>query len=188
MADETSEILEAPEATPATPITLMLDRLESSAQRITWGIVDLDEEELTSGSEEGEDEEWSPIQILAHVKACDDIMTGRIASILTNPKAVVPNFDEQAWATIAAYTEAPVDQTLMALQRHRGEMVWQLRRLPEATWQQSFTHETRGTLTLLALVQSFLEHEEEHVAQLEEMFEEVDVTDEAVAAPSEEEV
>ena len=186
MADEISEILEIPEETPVNSMGPLLDRLEASAQRITWGIVDLDEEELTTG---GEDEEWSPIQVLAHVKACDDIMTGRIASILTNPKAIVLNFDEQAWATIAGYTEAPVDQTLMAFQRHRGELVWQLRRLPEERWQQSFAHETRGTLTLLALVQGFLEHEEEHVTQLEDMFEEIDAADdEAVTMPSEEEV
>jgi uncharacterized damage-inducible protein DinB len=155
--------------------TAMLERLEASARRITWIMVDLDEEELTATVEA---DEWSPIQILAHIKACDDIMTGRIATTLTNPNASIPNFDERAWAEIAGYTEAPVDQTLMALQRHRGELVWQLRRLPETAWQHTLTHATRGTMTLQELVQSFLEHEEEHVAQLEGMFEDLGEPDE----------
>src|SRR5579875_1198004 len=155
----------------ANDVSDLIDRLEASVRRLTWAMMDLDEDELTEAPEEGE---WSPIEILAHVKACDDIMTGRIATILTHPQpAPLANFDERAWAEIAGYTEAPVDQTLMALQRHRGEMVWQLRRLPADAWERAAQHETRGMLTLYDLVRTFLEHEEEHIAQLEDLFEDL---------------
>ena len=148
----------------------LLARLEESMRRLTWAMMDVDEDDLTAS----EDDEWSPIEILAHVKACDDIMTGRIALTLVHPKPVLQNFDERAWAEIAGYTLAPTDQTLMAMQRHRGEMVWQLRNLPDAAWARTAQHETRGTLSLFDLVESFTDHEEEHVRQLEDLFEDVD--------------
>jgi hypothetical protein len=145
----------------------VLAQLEDSLHRITWAMMDVDEEDLNAS----EGDEWSPIEILAHVKACDDIMTGRIAMLLVHPGAVLQDFNERAWATIAGYTDAPVDQTLMALQRHRNEMVWQLRRLPDEAWARTAQHETRGTLSLYDLVKSFADHETEHVQQLENLFE-----------------
>jgi hypothetical protein len=160
----------------ANDVSDLMDRLEATMRRLTWAMMDLDEDELGEVPDEGE---WSPIQILAHVKACDDVMTGRIATVLTHPQpAPLANFDERRWAEIAGYADAPVDQTLMAMQRHRSEMVWQLRRLPEEAWDRTATHETRGTLTLYDLVHTFLEHEEEHVTQLEDLFEDLDEPDE----------
>lgn len=146
----------------------VLARLESSVRRITWAIVDCDDDEKAQAPAKGQ---WSPIQILAHVKACDDIITSRIAMILTRARPTLLNFDEHVWAEIAGYVDAPDDQTLMAYQRHRGEMVWQLRRLPDEAWDYVGVHETRGELTLYDLVNSFLEHEEEHVANLETILE-----------------
>jgi hypothetical protein len=150
-------------------ITGLLDRLDAAVRELTWTLIDLDEDELTEA--EGA---WSPIEILAHIKACDDIITGRIATLLTHPHPTLQRFDERAWATIAGYAEAPVDQTLMALQRHRGEMVWQLRHLPAEAWDLTAQHEERGAISLYDLVCSFLEHEEEHIAQLDALFEDED--------------
>jgi hypothetical protein len=159
----------------ADEITEILDRLDASAKQLAWTMMDLDPDEMTVAPDDGE---WSAIEILAHVKACDDIMTGRIATILTHPKPLLQNFDERAWAIVAGYADAPVDQTLMALQRHRGEMLWQLRRLPPEAWARTAQHETRGPLSLLDLVRSFTEHEEEHIAQLDDLFEDDEPDDE----------
>ncbi len=148
----------------------LLTQLDESLRRLTWALMDVDEDDLNAS----EDNEWSPVQILAHVKACDDIMTGRIAMLLVHPQPMLQDFNERAWAEIAGYTMAPVDQTLMALQRHRNEMVWQLRNLPDEAWSRTAQHETRGTLSLLDLVQSFADHETEHVQQLEDLFEDVE--------------
>jgi hypothetical protein len=145
----------------------LLARLEESMRRLTWSMMDVDEEDLNAS----EGNEWSPIEILAHVKACDDIITGRIAQTLVHPKPVLQDFNERAWAEVAGYTLAPMDQTLMAMQRHRGEMVWQLRNLPDEAWDRTAQHETRGALALYDLVDSFASHEEDHVQQLENLFE-----------------
>jgi hypothetical protein len=151
-------------------IDALMTQLEDSLHRLTWAMMDVDEEDLNAS----EGDEWSPIEILAHVKACDDIITSRIAMLLVHPKANLQDFNERAWAEIAGYVDAPLDQTLMALQRHRNEMIWQLRRLPDEAWERTAPHETRGTLSLFDLVKSFADHETDHVQQLENLFEDVE--------------
>jgi uncharacterized damage-inducible protein DinB len=144
----------------------MLDRLDESARQIVYLVMDCDPEDLTAPPGEGE---WSIAEILAHIKASDDILPGRVAMLLTHPRPEFQRFDERAWAAIAGYAEAPADQTLMAYQRRRGELIGQLRRLPDDAWDRTAHHEERGTISLLDLLRSAAEHEEEHVAQLEEL-------------------
>jgi hypothetical protein len=84
-----------------------------------------------------------------------------------NPR--FPSVDERLWAQMAGYDIAPVEDTLATYQRHRAEMVWQLRRMPLEAWSRVGTHETRGELTLFAIVQDFVDHEAEHAAELEKI-------------------
>lgn len=149
-----------------TDAATVIDRLERAMQRLSWAIVECEPADLGAAPGPGE---WSPIEILAHLKACDDSITLRVALILTHPQPVLQRFDERAWAEIAGYTAAPPDQTLLAYQRHRQETVWQLRRLPDDAWDCTAQHEDRGPVTLLQVLASLVEHEEEHVAQLREL-------------------
>ena len=145
----------------------LITRLEKNMERITWGMMDCETDDLATAPDEGE---WSPIQIFAHMKASNDITTGRIPLLVTHVEPTLQNVDGRAWATLAGYEEAPLDQTLMAYRRQRDETLWQLRRLPDDCWDRVAHHETRGELTLFTLLQSFLEHEEEHITQLEAVF------------------
>jgi hypothetical protein len=149
-------------------IDTLLENLQENIRRFAWAITGCDEEDLHT-SPEGD--EWSPMEILAHVKACDDILTGRIAIILTHSNPSLQDFDVDAWAKKAGYVEATLDQTLLVYQRHRDEMLWVLRRLSFDDWARTTQHETRGTITLYDLVRTFTEHEMEHVEQLEASFE-----------------
>jgi DinB superfamily len=152
-------------------IDTLLERMEETIRQITWSMVDCVEEDLHTAPTEGE---WSPMEILAHVKAFDDIITSRIATILTSDQPNISNIDIQAWKDIAGYAEAPLDQTLVSYQRHRAEMVWQLRHIPLTSWQRTCKHETRGVITLYDLIRVFIEHEEAHITQLAAAFEEVE--------------
>jgi uncharacterized damage-inducible protein DinB len=153
----------------------LCDRLNAAARDLTYLLIPLDAEELRAVPDDGG---WSAGQIMAHVKAGDDIITARVAMLLTHPGAVFQDFDVDAWALIADYAHAPADDTLMALQRHRAELVRALRALPDEAWQIHATHETRGDLTLRDLVLSFVAHEEEHIAQLRDLLGEDDEEEE----------
>lgn len=143
----------------------VITRLEQTVQRFTWALMECEPSDLTTAP--GPDE-WSPVQILAHIKAYDDVITARVATILTQDQPVIAGVDGDAWAAIAGYAEAPLDQTLASLQRHRNELVWQLRRLPDDAWDRAAIR-TSGVQTLLAMLRGTAEHEEEHVAQLNDL-------------------
>ncbi len=144
----------------------VVDRLDEAVRQLTFVMMDIEPEDLATRPD---DDEWSPIEILAHLKASDDITTPRVAIILTHPSPAFQSIDERTWAEIAGYVNAPADQTLMAYQRRRAELVWQLRRLPDDAWDRAANHEGRGRITLLDLLRSLAKHEEEHLAQLEAM-------------------
>src|SRR4051794_15202097 len=47
--------------------------------------------------------EWSPAEILAHLRAVDDIQSIRAYMILTRDEPPLPAFDERAWSRVAGY-------------------------------------------------------------------------------------
>jgi len=149
-------------------IAALLQRFDEVAKHLTWTLLDCAEADLKTPLAEGE---WSPLQILAHIRGVDDMLTVRIATLLTSNNPALPRLDFDAWATVAGYAEAPLDQTLHAWQRHRSETIWQLNRLPLEAWNRTAIHPSRGNITLLDLVQRALEHEEEHSVELDAAFE-----------------
>jgi len=89
-------------------VTALLARLEDSMQRMTWALMDCDEDDLRLEMEDGE---WSPMQIFSHIKASDDIITARIPLFIMRDHPALQSVDERAWAAAAGYEEAPLDQT-----------------------------------------------------------------------------
>ncbi len=148
------------------------DRLERSIQRITWAMLDCEPADLNVAPDVSE---WSPIQILAHLRASNDLYVSRVMLILTSDAPTLTLLDVDRWMELAGYTIAPLDQTLMVFQRQRQELIWQLRHLPDIGWDRIGRHPEQGDLTLLAMLTAQARHEEEHVEQLREL---LDIDDE----------
>ena len=113
--------------------------------------------------------EWSAAEILAHLRASDDILAYRAYMILVRDNPPLPAFDERRWAEVAAYDEVDFATSLAAFTLRRAELVAALRRARVDDWRRTGAHETRGTITLLDVARGVVEHEEEHCAQLEAM-------------------
>jgi uncharacterized damage-inducible protein DinB len=158
-------------------VEALIQRLDALKQQITWAMLDIDTADLRTAPAE---DEWSPMEVLAHIKANDDIITPRIIKFLTEDNPTLPRYDLERWEAIAGYVEAPVDQTLLAFQRHRDELVWQLKRLPDAAWDRRGISPFSGDVTLYQILNIFADHEAEHLAQLRAMLgeEEADTTSE----------
>ncbi len=71
----------------------LCDRLTVSARDVTFLLIPLDAEELRATPDDGG---WSAGRIMAHVKAADDIITARVAMLLTHPGTVFQDFDVEA--------------------------------------------------------------------------------------------
>src|SRR4051794_13313900 len=53
--------------------------------------------------------EWSPRDILAHIRASDDILSPRLIQILVRDEPPLPSFDERRWAEVMGYAALDFD-------------------------------------------------------------------------------
>jgi DinB superfamily len=113
------------------------------------------------------DDAWSAAEILAHLRATDDILAFRAFMILARDNPPMPSFDERRWAEIAGYTWANFHASLEAFRLRRAELADMLRRASSADWERVGAHQERGPITLLDVIEGVVEHEEEHCQQLE---------------------
>jgi hypothetical protein len=113
--------------------------------------------------------EWSPEEVLAHLRAAHDITEPRILAILTRDNPPLPAFDERRWQEVACYLALPMTESLETLRLRRLELVQALHALPAAAWMRTGRHEERGPLTVLEIAQDIAFHDEEHCIQVERM-------------------
>jgi len=113
--------------------------------------------------------EWSPADILAHLRAAYDIQSIRAYMILARDEPPLPAFDERAWAEVAGYLTLHPRASLDLYFRRRIELAHMLRGVAPADFERVGIHETLGRLTLQAVLENLASHEKEHVGQLEAM-------------------
>ncbi|MFN8484138.1 MAG: DinB family protein [Anaerolineae bacterium] len=113
---------------------------------------------------------WSAADILAHVRASDDIMAYRYYGMLVRDNPPLPAYDEHRWADVAGYVAADFPSSLHVFAMRRAELVSVLRRLAPDDWQRAGVHETRGTVSMLHELIYQVEHEEEHCGEMETLF------------------
>jgi len=116
-----------------------------------------------------DDEGWSAHDVLAHMRASDDILIPRIYQLLTRDNPPLPAFDERRWAEIAGYGEVPAEAIFARIVIRWFELMQILRRLPADSWQRSGVHEVNGEITLEQIVNHLVGHAEEHLAQIESL-------------------
>lgn len=110
--------------------------------------------------------DWSAATILAHIRASDDILAPRLYAILIRENPPLPAFDERRLAEVASYADARFAPSLTTFRLRRQELVSTLGRIAPADWGRIGTHERNGPITLQAIAELLVAHEEEHCAHL----------------------
>lgn len=110
--------------------------------------------------------QWSIAEISAHIRASDDILMPRVYAILVRDQPALAAYNERYWAEIAGYAQADFYPSLMLFTLRRAELVDVLRQLTHDDWQRIGIHEERGPMSLVDMVRGWVEHEEEHHAQM----------------------
>jgi hypothetical protein len=149
---------------PVHQVDTLLLRLADVPARIAHAAARLSDVEKHSASTT---EEWSAAEVLAHIRAADDIVAYRLCAILVRDDPNLPAYDERRWAEIAGYALADFESSLKTFALRRGELVEMLRRVAWADWMRSGVHEVEGAISLFDMTTSLVEHEEEHCLQLE---------------------
>lgn len=144
----------------------LVGRLSSVPRRIAGTIEGLSPAELRSAP----DGEWSIMEVLAHLRASDDILAYRIYCMLARDEPSLPAYDERRWAEVAGYTQTADPRGLLNVYvGRRAELVNLLRRISPAEWQRAGTHEDHGRITIAGVATYLVEHEEEHCQQIDRL-------------------
>jgi hypothetical protein len=110
--------------------------------------------------------DWSVVEILAHLRACEAVWTHSIYAMLTEENPTLPLLDERRWAKAARYADASFADSFQQFSLKRDELLNVLRHLPEETWSRSADIAGRSH-TVFSQVRRMALHEAEHEAQLE---------------------
>jgi hypothetical protein len=110
--------------------------------------------------------EWSPHEVVAHMRATNDILEPRVFQVLVRPNTPLIGFDEDRWLQVLGYVKLPVTDLLQTMAWRRKELVNALRNVSPEDWERSGIHEVRGPMTVYELATQIAEHEDEHLAQI----------------------
>lgn len=144
-------------------IALYLALLESTPQRLADFAQGRSDDAL---AEPPAPKVWSPVEVLAHLRGCNDVWTQSMFAMLAEDEPALPVLDPRRWAKAARYAHLPFAQSLQAFALGRVELLRVLSALPLERWQRAaklgnHVHTVFTQARRLAL------HEKQHCDQLE---------------------
>jgi hypothetical protein len=117
-----------------------------------------------------ETDEWSPNDVLAHIRACCDVWGRNIARIIANDHPTFAGMNPRTWMKRTDYPERQFREGLHAFTVQREELLKALAALPSADWERTATVTSYGQSnerTLRSYASQLAMHEREHVRQIE---------------------
>ena len=145
-------------------IEALIVRLAAAPSRYAAALSRLEDADSVSDLHDGE---WSPVQVLAHVRAANDILEPRIYHVLVRENTPLVAYDDGVWARVARYASLPITELLETMKHKRKELVYMLKGISPEDWQRTGTHEVRGPMTVFDLASYVADHDDEHIAQIE---------------------
>ncbi|MGE5333815.1 MAG: DinB family protein [Nitrososphaerota archaeon] len=115
-------------------------------------------------------DEWSPADVLAHLRSCADIWGNCIMTILAEDTPTLRAVNPRTWIKQTNYHELEFEPSLRAFVRQRAELLAILEPLPLDGWARAATVTGAGNvlkLTVLSYAQRMALHERPHVKQIE---------------------
>lgn len=110
--------------------------------------------------------EWPVVEILAHIRACQDLCSFSIYAMLTEIQPVLPGLDERKWVKVTHYAALPFKDSFQAFLLRRIELINVLRKLSFEDWSRSAVIGGR-TQTIFSQVRRIAFQELEHVEEIE---------------------
>ncbi len=145
-------------------IESLLGRLAATPSHYVAVLSRLEDADSVSDMHDGE---WSPVQVLAHVRAANDILESRIFHVLVRENTPLLAYDDGVWTQVARYAMLPITESLETMRHKRKELVHMLKGISPQDWQRTGTHEVRGPMSVFELASYVADHDEEHIAQIE---------------------
>lgn len=146
------------------PTLEQFDAYEQVATTISNILDNVTPEELHFKS--GQDE-WSINEIITHLADTEVTVYTRLRKIIAEDQPTLQIFHENLWAAHLEYQrqDAQLQVTLFTLLRRATVNL--LTMLPAETWKRTGIHPERGTVTLYNIFETYLQHGQAHLRQIE---------------------
>ena len=148
-----------------TDIEKYQDQLRQTPECLTDWTKDLSESALRSSPQAGE---WSPVEILTHLRACAAVWSYSIYAMLTLDEPVLPDIHPREWAKTARYEYHDFQASLAEFTFSRYALLLVLEQLPNEAWSRSATIGSR-VHTVYSQVRRMAKHEALHCEQIEQI-------------------
>jgi uncharacterized damage-inducible protein DinB len=111
--------------------------------------------------------EWSAAEVLAHMAAAEQLWLERLNAMLRERDARLGPPRQQVTDLQARLMGQPVEENLAAYNALRGETISMMMGLSLTDWTKTATHHSRGEMRIDELVEDMVDHDSEHLAQLQ---------------------
>lgn len=145
MFDARSELLDVYRSTPLTLRAL---------------VADVDEAQIPRQPAE---DEWSIIEIVAHLADAEEMVVKRIERMLTEEDPALPAYNPEDLADVRGYRSRDLNEELDRFEAVRGALTSRLEDLDDARTGQ---HEEVGEITVEAMTAHMAAHDAIHLAQI----------------------
>ena len=115
-------------------------------------------------------EEWSPNDVLAHIRACCDVWGGNIARILAEEHPTFPGMNPRTWMKRTDYPQWRFEEASRTFATQREALLTTLLALTPDGWERTATVISYGQSnqrTLRSYASQLAKHERTHVRQIE---------------------
>jgi hypothetical protein len=115
-------------------------------------------------------EEWSAVEVLAHLRACADMWGNAIMAILAEDHPTLRAVNPRTWIKQTNYCELEFGPSLQAFTTQRADLLTVLEPLPPESWARAATVTVAGKpleRTVQFYAQWLATHERPHVKQIE---------------------
>ena len=107
--------------------------------------------------------DWSIHEIVIHLTDSDEIAIDRMKRILIEDNPTQLYADESAYIERLYPHEQSLDDALTLFETGRRQFARVLRKLPDTAFERVGTHNKKGRVTLGEMVQSYVDHVQDHM-------------------------
>ena len=154
-----------PETITDAKISLYLQTLTETPQRIAARTTGIDEVRLKTKPAPGE---WSPVEILAHLRGCADVWSYSIYAMLTLDEPQLAFIHPRNWTKMQGYDGLSFVENLRAFEVERKNLLRILQSLSFEAWgRRTWFIGKANVHTIFDETHRMATHEAEHCNQLE---------------------
>jgi hypothetical protein len=114
-------------------------------------------------------EQWSVIELLAHLADAEVVTGWRLRAILGEPGTAISAFDQDSWAAAGHYATRDPKQCIEQFRAMRKANLALLNSLTPEQWNHHGMHSERGKETIERVVSMIAGHDLNHIRQIEQI-------------------